>query len=138
MSNPQIPILPAAQGTPAEPDAEATRILTSSEEEMARHLAAQMAASQAEHQARETAARKSGRAWRHAEGMTAIPISPQRAAAGELAAQAAAAATLIQRPATTRSAAATGGRFDRHALPARTRAAAPRHANGQRQRLATP
>jgi hypothetical protein len=52
MSNPQIPILPAAQGTPAEVDAEATRILTSSEEEMARHLASQMAASQAEQQAR--------------------------------------------------------------------------------------
>ena len=50
MSNPQIPVLPTAQGTPAEVDAEATRILTSSEEEMARHLATQMAASQAEQQ----------------------------------------------------------------------------------------
>ena len=95
MSNPQIPILPAAQGAPTEADAEATRILTSSEEEMARHLAAQMAASQAEHQAREVAARRASEVP-DAEGMTAIPISPQRAA--ELAAEAATAATLIQRP----------------------------------------
>ncbi|HRD97363.1 MAG TPA: hypothetical protein PLA97_13305, partial [Rubrivivax sp.] len=95
MSNPQIPILPAAQGTPAEPDAEATRILTSTEEEMARHLASQMAASQAEHQAREAAARQAAE-LADTEGLTAIPISPQRAA--ELAAQAAAAATLVQRP----------------------------------------
>ena len=92
MSNPQIPILPTAQGTPVEADAEATRILTSSEEEMARHLASQMAARDAEHQAREAAARKSAE-LADIEGMTAIPISPQRAA--ELAAQAATAATLI-------------------------------------------
>jgi len=96
MSNPQIPVLPTAQGTPAEVDAEATRILTSSEEEMARHLATQMAASQAEQQARQSASRKATEAA-DAEGMTAIPISPQRAA--QLAAEAAAAATLVQRPA---------------------------------------
>ena len=109
MSNPQIPILPAAQGTPVEADAEATRILTSSEEEMARHLASQMAARDAEHQAREAAARKSAE-LADIEGMTAIPISPQRAA--ELAAQAATAATLIQRPATASAAASTAPRDD--------------------------
>ena len=111
MSNPQIPVLPAAQGTPAEVDAEATRILTSSEEEMARHLATQMAASQAEQQARQSASRKAAEIA-DAEGMTAIPISPQRAA--ELAAQAAAAATLIQRPgpATATTAAAAPARRD--------------------------
>ncbi len=96
MSNPQIPILPAAQGTPAETDTEATRILTSSEEEMARHLATQLAASEAQRQAREAAARRAAEVA-DVEGMTAIPISPQRAA--ELAAQAAVPATLIQRPA---------------------------------------
>ena len=109
MSNPQIPILPTAQGTPVEADAEATRILTSSEEEMARHLASQMAARDAEHQAREAAARKSAE-LADIEGMTAIPISPQRAA--ELAAQAATAATLIQRPATASAAASTAPRDD--------------------------
>jgi HAMP domain-containing protein len=111
MSNPQIPVLPAAQGTSAEVDAEATRILTSSEEEMARHLATQMAASQAEQQARQSASRKAAEIA-DAEGMTAIPISPQRAA--ELAAQAAAAATLIQRPgpATPTTAAAAPARRD--------------------------
>lgn len=129
MSNPQIPILPAAQGTPAEPDAEATRILTSTEEEMARHLATQMAASQAEHQAREAAARQAAE-LADTEGLTAIPISPQRAA--ELAAQAAAAATLVQRPPTPPAAGAaqrlaesTDTRFPSTQFSPPTRAAAP-------------
>jgi len=129
MSNPQIPILPAAQGTPAEPDAEATRILTSTEEEMARHLASQMAASQAEHQAREAAARQAAE-LADTEGLTAIPISPQRAA--ELAAQAAAAATLVQRPpappaagAAQRLAESTDTRFPSTQFSPPTRAAAP-------------
>ncbi len=82
MSNSPIPILPAASGTPAEPDAEATRILTSTEAEMAEHLAAQMAARHNETQARQAALQAAESA--EAEGLTAVPISPQRAA--ELAA----------------------------------------------------
>jgi serine/threonine-protein kinase len=102
MSNPQIPILPAAQGTPSEPDAEATRILTSTEEEMARHLASQMAASLADQLAREASARQAAE-LADTEGLTAIPISPQRAA--ELAALAAAAATQVKQRAPAASAA---------------------------------
>ena len=84
--------------------------------EMARPRAAQRAASPAEPQARETTARKAAERA-DTEGLTAIPIPPQRAA--ELAAQAAAAASSVQR-----SAESTETRFPSTQFAPPTRAAA--------------